>query len=327
MPLTRDAVARVLEHAVRMSNDAQRFSMHVRSLTDVLREADFTAQSDHRSVIDAEDVVLAVDRQRHRSDRLRERIHDEIRRGTILIETAGARIAQVNGLSVLQVADAKFGQPSRITATVRLGWGDVINIEREVELSGPSHSKGVMILTAFLGHRFAQEQPLSLTASLVFEQSYGIVDGDSASIAETCALLSALSEVPIRQGIAVTGSMDQHGQSQSIGGVNEKIEGFFQVCADRGLTGDQGVLIPESNRAHLMLRQDVVQAVESGKFFVQTYSDIDQAMEILAGVSAGKADGQGAYPPNSINALVASRLKRLTDLRMKFGADRDHRNP
>ena len=327
LPLTRDAVARVLEHAVRMSDDAQRFSMHVRSLTDVLREADFTAQSDHRSVIDAEDVVLAVDRQRHRSDRLRERIHDEIRRGTILIETAGARIAQVNGLSVLQVADAKFGQPSRITATVRLGWGDVINIEREVELSGPSHSKGVMILTAFLGHRFAQEQPLSLTASLVFEQSYGIVDGDSASIAETCALLSALSEVPIRQGIAVTGSMDQHGQSQSIGGVNEKIEGFFQVCADRGLTGDQGVLIPESNRAHLMLRQDVVQAVESGKFFVQTYSDIDQAMEILAGVSAGKADGQGAYPPNSINALVASRLKRLTDLRMKFGADRDHRNP
>lgn len=327
LPLTRDAVASVLEHAVRMSDDAQRFSMHVRSLTDVLREADFAAQSDHRSVIDAEDVVLAVDRQRHRSDRLRERIHNEIRRGTILIETAGARIAQVNGLSVLQMADARFGQPSRITATVRLGRGDVINIEREVDLSGPSHSKGVMILTAFLGHRFAQEQPLSLTASLVFEQSYGIVDGDSASIAETCALLSALSGVPIRQGIAVTGSMDQHGQSQPIGGVNEKIEGFFQVCADRGLTGDQGVLIPESNRDYLMLRRDVVQAVESGRFFVQTYSNIDQAMEILAGVSAGEADEQGAYPPNSINAFVASRLKRLTDLRMKFGADRDHRNP
>jgi predicted ATP-dependent protease len=268
-----------------------------------------------------------VERQRHRSDRLRERIHNEIRRGTILIETAGARIAQVNGLSVLQMADARFGQPSRITATVRLGRGDVVNIEREVELSGPSHSKGVMILTAFLGHRFAQEQPLSLTASLVFEQSYGIVDGDSASIAETCALLSALSGVPIRQGIAVTGSMDQHGQSQPIGGVNEKIEGFFQVCADRGLTGDQGVLIPESNRDYLMLRQDVVQAVESGRFFVQTYSNIDQAMEILTGVSAGEADEQGAYPPNSINALVASRLKRLTDLRMKFGTDRDHRNP
>ena len=326
LPLTRHAVARVLEHAVRMSDDTQRFSMHVRSLTDVLREADFTAQADHRSVIDADDVELAVDRQRHRSDRLRERIHNDIRRGTILIETAGARIAQVNGLSVLQMADARFGQPSRITATVRLGRGEVINIEREVELSGPSHSKGVMILTAFLGHRFAQEQPLSLTASLVFEQSYGIVDGDSASIAETCALLSALSGVPIRQGVAVTGSMDQHGQSQPIGGVNEKIEGFFQVCADRGLTGDQGVLIPESNRDCLMLRQDVVQAVESERFFVQTYSNIDEAMEILTGISAGEVDKQGAYPPNSINGFVASRLKRLTDLRMKFGADREYNN-
>ncbi len=252
--------------------------------------------------------------------------NSEIQRGTILIETAGAKIAQVNGLSVLQMADARFGQPSRITATVRLGRGDVIDIEREVELSGPSHSKGVMILAAFLGNRFAQEQPLSLAASLVFEQSYGLIDGDSASIAETCALLSALSGVPIRQGIAVTGSMDQHGQSQPIGGVNEKIEGFFQVCADRGLTGDQGVLIPESNRHHLMLRYEVVQAVESGKFFVQTFSDIDQAIEILTGVSAGKADEQGVYPPNSINALVAARLKRLTDLRMKFGADHDHRD-
>lgn len=326
LPLTRDAVARVLEHAVRMSDDAQRFSMHVRSLTDVLREADHSAQHGNRSVIEANDVAQAIDGQRHRSDRLRERVHDEIRRGTILIETSGVRIAQVNGLSVLQMADLRFGQPSRITATVRLGEGEVINIEREVELSGPSHSKGVMILAAFLGNRFAQEQPLSLAASLVFEQSYGVVDGDSASIAETCALLSALSGVPIRQGIAVTGSMDQLGQSQPIGGVNEKIEGFFDVCAQRGLTRDQGVLIPESNRHHLMLRHDVVKAVTSGKFFVQTFFDVDQAIEILTGVPAGKPDETGTYPPDSINARVASRLKRLADLRMQFEAGRNYGN-
>lgn len=326
LPLKREAVARVLEHAVRMSDDAQRFSMHARSLMDVLREADFLARTASRSLIETDDIAQAIEGKRHRSDRIRERILEEIQRGTILIETSGLKIAQVNGLSVLQMADLRFGQPSRITATVRFGEGDVVNIEREVELSGPSHSKGVMILAAFLGNRFAQEQPLALAASLVFEQSYGLVDGDSASIAETCALLSALSGVPIRQGIAVTGSMDQLGRSQPIGGVNEKVEGFFDVCAQRGLTGDQGVLIPESNRHHLMLRHDVVNAVASGKFFVRTFFDVDQAIEILTGVPAGRPNETGTYPPDSINARVASRLKRLADLRMQFESGRNYGN-
>lgn len=327
LPLTRAAVARVLEQAVRMADDAERFSMHVRSLTDVLREADFRARAALRATVEAEDVALAIEQQRQRSDRLRARVHQEIRRGTILIDTTGARIAQVNGLSVLQLGDVRFGQPSRITATVRLGRGDLINIEREARLSGPSHSKGVMILTAFLANRFAQEQPLSLAASLVFEQSYGIVDGDSASVAETCALLSALSGVPIIQGIAVTGSMNQHGTAQPIGGVNEKIEGFFQVCADRGLTGAQGVLIPEGNRRHLMLREDVVQAAAAGQFFIRTFANIDQAIEVMTGCPAGEADAQGNWPPGSINGLAAARLQRLTELRLRFGAvENQHRN-
>jgi len=322
LPLTQGAVARMLEHSLRMTDDSERFSMHVRSVTDLLREADFRAQSGGQSMIDTADVDLAIQKRRERSDRLRERIHDEIRRGTILIDTTGTKTAQVNGLSVIQLADVQFGQPSRITATVRLGRGDVVNIEREAELSGPIHSKGVMILTAFLGDRFAREQPLSLSASLAFEQSYGMVDGDSASIAETCALLSALSGVPIRQGIAVTGSMNQHGHAQPIGGVNEKIEGFFSICADRGLTGDQGVLIPEVNRRHLMLRQEVVQAVESGKFSIYTFANIDQAVEILTGCPAGEPDEHGRYPLTSINGLVASRLARFTELRLRFGRER-----
>ncbi|MFN9719026.1 MAG: Lon protease family protein [Planctomycetota bacterium] len=318
LPMTRDAVCRVLEHAVRLSDHTERFSMHLSSLTDVVREAEFVARSSEKAVVDGADVDRAIEQQRQRSDRVRARIHEEIHRGTILIETTGARTGQVNGLSVVQLADAKFGQPSRITASVRLGRGDVINIEREVRLSGPGHSKGVMILTAFLGHRFAQDQPLSLTASLVFEQSYGLIDGDSASIAETCALLSVLSGVPIRQGIAVTGSMDQRGQAQPIGGVNEKIEGFFQVCVDRGLTGEQGVLIPESNRHHLMLRPDVLHAVESGQFFIRTFSTIDQAVEALTGVCAGEVSVTGVWSADSINGKVAARLKELTDLRRKL---------
>ena len=317
-PLTRDAVARVLEQSVRMAEDSERFSMHIRSMTDILREADFRAQSAGKSIVDADDVELAITKQRERSDRIRQRIHTDIRRGTILIDTIGSRIAQVNGLSVIEMADVRFGQPARISATVQLGRGDVINIEREAELSGPIHSKGVLILAGFLGHRFAQEQPLSLSASLVFEQSYGMIDGDSASIAETCALLSALSNAPIRQGIAVTGSMNQHGQAQPIGGVNEKIEGFFQVCVDRGLTGDQGVLIPEANQRHLMLRDEVVKAVESGQFFVRTFQNIDQAVEILTDCPAGVPDAGGTYPAESINGRVAARLQQLAALRMRF---------
>lgn len=323
-PLNRPAVARVMEYSVRMADDSERFSMHVRTITDVLREADYRAEMESESTVDVRHVDQALEQKRRRCDRIRARLHEEIRRGTVMIATDGVTTAQVNGLSVIQMADVRFGQPSRITATARLGKGDVINIEREVELSGAIHSKGVLILSAFLGARYAQDQPLSLTASLVFEQSYGIVDGDSASIAETCALLSALSGIPIQQSYAVTGSMNQHGEAQPIGGVNEKIEGFFQVCLDRGLTGRQGVLIPESNVRHLMLRQDVVDAAESGRFSIFAYASVDQAMEILTEVPAGTPDAEGRYPKGTVNGRTAERLRRLTELRIQFGREHGH---
>ncbi|MBL8815501.1 MAG: AAA family ATPase [Planctomyces sp.] len=323
LPLTRAGVAKVLECSVRMSDDTERLSMHARPLTDLLREADFIAVRRGSPAIDMQDVVAAASQRIYRSDRLRERLHHQIQRGLIRIEVEGSRVGQINGLSVLEFADVRFGQPSRITATVRPGRGDVVNIEREVELSGPGHSKGVMILAAFLGHRFAQENPLSLTASLVFEQSYGLIDGDSASIAETCALLSALSNVPIEQGIAVTGSMDQFGNAQPIGGVNEKIEGFFRVCSNRGLNGKQGVLIPETNRQHLMLHQDVVDAVSEGLFFVATFVSIDDAVERLTGRPSGRLSAVGTYPADSINGEVAMALQRMTELRKAFHLDID----
>jgi predicted ATP-dependent protease len=211
-----------------------------------------------------------------------------------------------------------FGQPSRITALVRLGKGKVLDIEREVELGGPIHSKGVLILSSFLGARYATEQPLSLSASLVFEQSYGGVDGDSASLAELCALLSALAKKPIKQSLAVTGSVNQHGEVQPIGGVNEKIEGFFDVCKDRGLTGEQGVLIPISNVKHLMLRQDVVEAVEQEKFHVYAVQTVDQGVELLTGIPAGERDEEGDFPEGSINQLVEARLIELAETQRAF---------
>lgn len=320
-PLTRVAVARVLEHSVRLADDSERLSMHTRSIMDILREADHWAAARQAPLIDGEHIRQAIDSQQKRSDRLRERVHEEIERGTLLIDTTGACVAQVNGLSVLQLADFRFGQPSRITATARLGRGEVVDIEREVELSGPIHSKGVLILSAFLGHRYARRQPLSLSASLVFEQSYGLVDGDSASIAESCALLSALADLPVLQSLAVTGSMNQHGQAQPIGGVNEKIEGFFQVCRTRGLTGDQGVLIPRANVKHLMLQPDVVEAVAAGRFHVYAYETVDEAVSLLTGVPAGTPDATGQYPADSVNGRVAARLAEFTRLRLQFGKD------
>lgn len=324
-PFTRTAVARLLEHSVRLAEDSERLSMHVRTVTDVMREADYWADAEHAAVVDADHVAQAITRQQHRSDRVRQHIHEEIQRGTILIDTSGFKVGQVNGLSVIQLADFRFGQPSRITATARLGRGDVINIEREVELSGPIHSKGVLILTSFLGARYAKDQPLSLSASLVFEQSYGMVDGDSASVAETCALLSALSDCSLRQNLAVTGSMNQLGQAQPIGGVNEKIEGFFQVCEARGLTGEQGVLIPRSNVKHLMLRMDVVDAIAASRFHVYAYDDLDQALSLMTGIDAGAPDHSGQYPASSVNGRVAARLAELTRLRRQFGNEQPNR--
>ncbi|MBV8778299.1 MAG: AAA family ATPase [Alphaproteobacteria bacterium] len=295
--LEREAVARVIEHAARLAGDSERLSTSMRAIVELLQEADQIAADADRETVTAADVQAALDAQLRRGDRIYRRMQDEIARRTIRIETGGDAIGQINGLSVISLGAVAFGNPTRITAQVRMGRGEVVDIEREVQLGGPLHSKGVLILSGFLGGRFGAERPLSLHASLVFEQSYGGVDGDSASAAELFALLSALAEVPIRQCFAVTGSVDQHGVIQAIGGANEKIEGFFDICRAGGLTGEQGCLIPASNVKHLMLRQDVVAAAEAGEFRVVPMETIDQGLEVLTGVAR-----------DEINRKIAARL-------------------
>jgi lon-related putative ATP-dependent protease len=317
-PFDRCAVARVLEHSSRMVEDAERLTTQMREIANLLRESDHWAGEAGKEVVGLDEVQKAIDAQVYRSDRLKERIQENILRETILIDTEGEAVGQVNGLSVLQLGDFSFGRPSRITASVRMGGGEVVDIEREVELGGPIHSKGVLILSSFLGGRYAHEHPLSLSASIVFEQSYGEVDGDSASSAELYALLSAIANVPIKQSLAVTGSVNQRGQVQAIGGVNEKIEGFFDICKARGLSGDQGVLIPTSNVKHLMLRQDVVDAVREGKFHVYPIETIDQGIEVLTGIPAGEPDESGAYAEDSINGLVQTQLSEYAERRAAF---------
>ncbi len=319
-PLDATAVGRFIEHSARMVGDAEKLSTQMREITDLLQEADYWASEAGNGTIAADDVQKAIDARIRRSDRLRERLQEEVLRGTILIDTEGERIGQVNGLSVMQLGNFAFGRPTRITAQLRLGKGEVVDIEREVELGGPIHSKGVLILAGFLGARYTRERPLALSASLVFEQSYGGVEGDSASSAELYALLSAIGQIPIKQSLAVTGSVNQHGQVQAIGGVNEKIEGFFDVCRARGLDGKQGVLIPESNVKHLMLRQDVVEAAAAGKFSIYAVQTIDQGMEILAGLPAGERDEQGNYPEGTINHAVEANLAELAEKRVTFSA-------
>jgi len=317
-PFDRTAVARIIEQASRIAQDTEKLTTHVRSVADLVREAHHWAKDNGSGAVTAADVDRAIAAQIRRADRVRDRVHETIARGTILIDTAGASVGQINGLSVLSLGGFAFGQPSRITARVRLGRGEVIDIERRAELSGPLHSKGVMILSGFLGSHYVVDQPLSLSASLVFEQSYGGVDGDSASLAELCALISALSEVPIKQSFAVTGSVNQHGQVQPIGGANEKIEGFFDVCSRTGLTGEQGVIIPATNVKHLMLRPDVVAACEAGRFRVHAVSTVDEALTLLTGVPAGERDGAGAFPEGSVNRRAEARLIAFSEKARAF---------
>jgi lon-related putative ATP-dependent protease len=324
-PFTAAAVARVLEHSARMVEDSAKLSARFAYILDWLREADYwagEAGATHDSVaqVDAVHVQRAIDARIRRADRIREAMQEQILRGHVLIDTEGAKAGQVNGLSVLQLGNFAFGKPSRITARVRMGRGEVVDIERRVDLGGPLHTKGVMILAGYLGAKFAPDRPLALTATLVFEQSYGGVDGDSASSTELYALLSALSDIPIRQGLAVTGSVNQFGQVQAIGGVNEKIEGFFDVCAGRGFKGGEGVLIPASNVVNLMLRQDVIDAVRAGRFAIYPVETIDEGIELLTGVPAGAAGPDGAYPPETVNARVAARLAAFANAARRFAA-------
>lgn len=319
-PLTAAAVGALLDHAVRLADDNKKLSLKIGALTDIMREADFYAARDKRDLISDGDIGHAIQQADHRASRVKERMQDAIVQETILVDTKGAVIGQVNGLSVIGIGNHHFGRPSRITAKVRMGSGKVVDIEREVELGGPLHSKGVMILSGYLASRYALDVPMSLHASLVFEQSYGGVDGDSASSAELYALLSALSGVPLRQGLAVTGSVNQNGAVQAIGGVNEKIEGFFDICRARKLTGDQGVLIPASNVDHLMLRRDVVDASRNGDFRVIPIKTIDEGMEALTGEKAGRRTQGGCFTVGSINARVEARLRDFADTRRRFGS-------
>ena len=308
-PLNREAVARIVEHGARLVEDSEKLTAHIASVADLVREADYWADSASADLVGAEHVSKAIESQAYRSGRIRDRIQEEIERGTMLIETDGAATGQVNALSVIQLNHFSFGRPSRVSCRVQMGKGEVIDIEREVTLGGPLHSKGVLILSSFLGSRYSKDARLTLSASLVFEQSYGGIDGDSASSAELYALMSALSDIPIKQSLAVTGSVDQMGRVQAIGGANEKIEGFFDVCQHRGLTGEQGVLIPATNVKHLMLRQDVVEAVRNGLFHIYPIATIDQGIEVLTGVEAGTLDEKKGYPLGSVNRAVAKRLK------------------
>ncbi len=318
--LTAGGCAAMVEHASRLASDGERLTLRVSILADIVREADYLAGRAGREVVEDEDIKRAIDAQVRRLDRVRDQSHEQITRDTVLIDVEGAAVGQINGLSVLQIGAFAFGKPTRISARTSVGDGRLIDIEREVELGGPLHSKGVLILSGFLASRYAQDMPISLAASLVFEQSYGGVDGDSASSTELYALLSALSGVPISQGLAVTGSVNQYGDVQAIGGVNEKIEGFFDICSAKGLDGKQGVLVPHSNVKHLMLREDVVRACAEGHFRVFGVSHIDQGIEILTGVSAGERNSEGFYPEGTINRRVEDKLRSYAQVRQDFFA-------
>ena len=303
------AVARVIEQQARDAGDADKLSVRVQGLVDLLREADYWAGIEACATVGAAHVQKAIDAQIARAGRVRERLQEHIVRGTVLIDTAGSRAGQVNGLAVLQLGDFAFGTPRRITARVRLGSGGVVDIERETELGGPIHSKGVLILAGYLAGRYAPSRPLALAASLVFEQQYGGIEGDSASSAELYALLSALAEVPLRQSLGVTGSVNQHGDVQAIGGVNEKVEGFFDLCRARGLSGSEGVLIPAANATHLMLREDVVRAAEEKKFAVYAVRSVDEGVALLTGLPAAE-----------VHARVEARLAEFAEKARAFAA-------
>jgi lon-related putative ATP-dependent protease len=317
--LEAGAVALLLEEAMRMSEDTRKLSLRLGDLSEILQEGAHYAEETGRDRIARADIERAVAAREWRASRIEGRMQEAVARGTILIDTEDAKVGQINGLSVIGMNGHRFGRAARITARVRMGSGKLIDIEREVELGGPLHSKGVMILAGYLTGNFALDLPFSLHASLVFEQSYAGVEGDSASSAELYALLSALADLPIAQSLAVTGSVNQLGEVQAIGGVNEKIEGFFKTCRQRGLTGQQGVLIPAANAEHLMLREEVAAAAEEGTFHIVPVSTIDEGIEILTGCTAGARGTDGSYPADSVNGRVEARLREFAEARRAFG--------
>jgi lon-related putative ATP-dependent protease len=309
--LDKKAVAKIIEHSSRLAEDQRKLSTRFAEIADIIREANYWAGEEGAKLIGSQHVTKAIEQKVYRSNLIYERIREMIERDVLKIETKGEAVGQVNGLSVIAFGDLYFGRPNRITASIAAGREGVVDIEREAKLGGPIHTKGVLILGGVLAERYATTTPLSLSARLVFEQSYEEVEGDSASTTELYALLSALANAPVKQGIAVTGSINQKGEVQAIGGVNQKIEGFYDVCKAKGLTGDQGVIIPESNVQNLMLREDVVEAIKEGKFAVYSVKNVDEGIEILTGIKAGERLKNGKFQKGSINAMVQDRLEQL----------------
>jgi len=322
-PFDRSAVAALVEQAVRMTGRQEKISTSFPIITDLLREADYWAGEDKSSEVQEKHVDKAIETKIYRSSLIEEHIQEMIDRGTLLIDVDGEVVGQVNGLAVYSLGDYMFGKPSRITATTSMGRAGIINIEREADMSGSTHNKGMLILSGYLRNKYAQDKPLTMSASIAFEQSYSGVDGDSASSTEIYALLSSLSGVPIKQSIAVTGSVNQKGEVQAIGGVNYKIEGFFECCRKKGLTGTQGVMVPESNVQDLMLRKNVVDAVKKGKFHIYSVKTINEGIEILTGKPGGELQADGTYPEGTINYLVNEKLKSLAEGLKKFGGEEE----
>jgi predicted ATP-dependent protease len=314
------AVARIVEETARWRESQRKLSTRLRDIDDLTSESSYWATEAGHELVLAEDVRKAVAEKARRSSLTEERLRELIADGTIRVEVEGGRTGQLNGLSVVELGDHRFGIPSRISATVAIGRGTLESIERETEMGGPIHNKGFLIVSGYLASRYAQRRPLAVRATLTFEQSYDEIEGDSASSTELYALLSALSGLDLKQNIAVTGSVDQHGHVQAVGGVTDKIEGFFKICRLKGLTGEQGVIVPASNVRDLMVDDEIVVAVRDGKFNIWAVEDIDQGIEILTGVPAGQLNADGTYPEDTVHGLVARRLENYAELLAAFGA-------
>jgi predicted ATP-dependent protease len=321
LPINRHAIAKMIDHSARLANDQLRLFTNMRFLVDLVHESNYWAVQNQHKVIKAIDVETAIEQKIYRSNRVQMHVREDFSRNLLLVDTKGKKIGQVNGLSVLQIGHYSFGSPSRITATVRLGKGEVIDIEREVELGGALHSKGVLILSGYINGRYLPERHLAFSASLVFEQNYGEVEGDSASAAELAALLSAIAHLPVKQSLAITGSVNQFGQIQAIGNTNDKIEGFYDICRLKGFNGRQGVIIPQGNVQHLMLRDDIVEAARKRNFFVYAVETIDELMSVLTGMPAGKADKNGHFSEETVNGIIEQSLLKYAE-----HADEEHKS-
>ena len=319
LPFDRTGVGAVVERGVKLAGSREKLSANFGAVENVIVEASYWAGVEDRDVVTAADVERAVEERKYRSSKIEDRIRELIENDTLMISTEGTVVGQINGMAVLSLGDYAFGKPSKVTVKTFMGDSGLVSIEREVKLSGKIHNKGQMIVKSFLGDRFARDFPISVSASICFEQLYDEIEGDSATCAEVYALMSSLSGLPIAQAVAVTGSMNQHGEVQPIGGVNEKIEGFFDVCVLKGLTGCQGVIIPKRNVRNLMLKKAICEAVEEGKFHVYPIETVDEGLEILMGKAAGERDGKGVFPKGTVNRLTSDKLRELATGLKAFG--------